>query len=125
MNIAMDRKKSYEDLKRTPRDFKEGDHVYLRVRPRKICLRMGACAKLEPWYCGPFEVLDRVGTISYRLALPPTMKAHIVFHVSLLKNYVHDSNHITDWSVIQVELEGEFQLEPQCLIDRKETLWPI
>ena len=85
---------------------------------------MGACAKLAPQYCGPFEVLDRVGHVAYRLELPPTFKAHNVFHVSLLKKYVHDANHIIDWSVIQVEPEGEFLPEPQCILDRKETpLW--
>jgi hypothetical protein len=61
---------------------------------------MGACAKLAPQYCGPFEVLDRVGPIAYRLALLPTLKEHNVSHVSLLKKYVHDSNHIIHWSVI-------------------------
>jgi hypothetical protein len=121
LKIAQNRQKSYADRKRTPREFKTGDHVYLRVRPRKSSLRMGACAKLAPRYCGPFEVLDRVGPVAYRLALPPTVKAHNVFHVSLLKKYVHDSNHIIDWSVIQVEPEGEFLPEPQCILDRKET----
>jgi hypothetical protein len=63
-----------------------------------------------------------VGLISYRLALRPTVKAHNVFHVSLLKKYVHDSNHIIDWSLVQVELEGELLPEPQCILDKKETL---
>ena len=52
--------------------------------------------------------------------ITPKVKAHNVFHVSLLNKYVHDYNHIIDWSVIQVELEGEFLPEPQCIIDRKE-----
>jgi hypothetical protein len=87
----------------------------------KSSLRMGVSSKLAPQYCGPFEVLERVGLVAYRLALPPTVKAHNVFHVSLLKKYVHDSNHIIDWSVIQVEPKGEFLPEPQCILDTKET----
>jgi hypothetical protein len=89
-----------------PREFKEGDHVYLQVRPRKRSLKMGACAKMAPQYCRPFEVLYTVGLVAYRITLPPIVKAPNVFHVSLLKKYVHDSNHIIDWSVIQVEPEG-------------------
>jgi hypothetical protein len=100
MKISEDRQKSYTDRKRTPREFKTRDHVYLRVSPRKISLRMGAFDKLEPCYFGPFEVLNRVGPVAYRIELPPIVKARNVFHVSLLKKYVHDSNHIIDWSVI-------------------------
>jgi hypothetical protein len=82
---------------------------------------MGACANLAPQYCGLFEVLYRVGLVAYRIALPPIVKAHNVFHISLLKKYVHDVNHIIYWSMIQVEPEGEFLPEAQCILDRKET----
>jgi hypothetical protein len=57
---------------------------------------MGTCAKLEPQFCVPFEILDRVGPLEYRIALSPTVKSHNCFHVSLLKKCVHDSSHITD-----------------------------
>ena len=90
------------------REFSVGDHVYLRVGARKSSLRLGSCAKLSPRYCGLFEVLERIGLVSYRVAFPSSTRAHNVFHVSLLKKYVHDPNHVINWDVIQVEPKGEF-----------------
>jgi ribosomal protein L21E len=120
--VAHDRKQSYENIKRTHREFKVGDHVYLQVKPKISSMRMGMCAKLAPRYCGPFEVLERIGPVAYKLALQPIVKYHNVFHVSLFKKYVHHSNHVIYWNLIQVELEGEFFLEPQCILDRRETM---
>ena len=63
------------------------------MRAKKSSLKLGSCAK-SPRYCGPFEVLERIGPVAYRLALLASTRAHNVFHVSLLKKYVHDPNHV-------------------------------
>ena len=68
------------------REFSVGDHVYLRVRARKSSLKLGSCAKLSPRYYGPFEVLERIGPVTYRLALPASTRAHNVFHVFCLRD---------------------------------------
>ena len=78
------------------------------MRENKSSLKLRSCAKLSPRYCGSFEVLERIGPVAYRLALPGNTRAHNVFHVSLLRRYVHDPNHVINWDVIQVEPEGEF-----------------
>ena len=72
----------------------------MRVRAKKSSLKLGIRAKLSPIYCGPFEVLKRIRPVAYRLAFPASTRAHNVFHVCLLKKYVHDPNHVTDWDVI-------------------------
>ena len=122
MKVAQDRQKSYVDKHRVHRDFSIGDHVYLRVKEKRSSLKLGSCAKLSPRYCGPFEVLERIGLVAYKLAFPSSTRAHNVFHVSLLKKYVHDTNHLINWDVIQVEPEGEFQIEPMHILVEKVTM---
>ena len=68
------------------KEFSVGDHVYLRVREKKISLKLGSCAKFSPRYYGSFEVLERIGPVAYRLALPASTRAHNVFHVFCLRN---------------------------------------
>ena len=70
--------------------------MFIKVRPKKSSLRLGICAKLVPRYCGPFEILSRVGQVAYQLVLPPNLKVHNVFHISVLKKYVHDATHVID-----------------------------
>jgi hypothetical protein len=80
------------------------------VKPKKSSLKLGSCAKLTTKFRCPFEILDKKGPIAYILALPASMNVHNVFHVFLLKKYVHDPNHGIDWTLIRVELEADFQL---------------
>jgi hypothetical protein len=101
-----------------------GDHAYLKVKAQKSSLKLGNYAKLAPRFCGPFEILARIGPVAYQLALPANLRIHNVFHVSLLKKYIHDPTHMIDWNLVQVEPEGEFQVEPLHILDQREiTLW--
>jgi hypothetical protein len=68
------------------------------------------------------EILEKVGSVAYMLAFPASMRVHNVFHVSFLKKCVHDPNQIIDWNMIQVEHEGNFQVEPVRIMDQKVNL---
>jgi hypothetical protein len=72
-------------------------------------LILGSYPKLVARYYGPFEILQRIRPIACMLYFPASMRVNNVFHMSLLKKYFHDPNHIIDWNVIQVEHEGDFR----------------
>ena len=94
---AQSRQKSYTNKRRRPLEFEVGDHVFLKVMPKRGVVRFGKRGKLSSRYIGPFEVLKRVGTVAYRLALPPSLSSvHAVFHVSMLKKYTPDPTHVVD-----------------------------
>ena len=74
--------------------------MYIKVNPDESTLRLGKYKKLAPRYCGPFEIIAKVGPVAYWLDLTPNIQVHNVFHVSILKTYVHDVSHVIDWNVI-------------------------
>ena len=89
--------KSYADVRRRPLEFEVGDQVFLKVMPKKGVLRFGKHNKLSSRFIGPFEILERVGTVAYRLALQPSMPGvHEVFHVSMLRRYTPNLAHVMD-----------------------------
>jgi hypothetical protein len=90
-----------------------GEHVFLKVKAKRSSLRLGSCPKLAVRYCGSFEVSREDRPSCIHACIPTSMRIHNVFHVSLLKKYVPDPNHVIDWTVIQVEHEGDFWVE-QC-----------
>jgi hypothetical protein len=77
-----------------------GDHFFLKVKDNKSSLKLGNYSKSETRYYGPFEILERIEPIDYMIAFPASMTIHNLFHVSLLKKYIPDANHVIDWDVI-------------------------
>jgi hypothetical protein len=76
---AHDRKKCYAYMKIRQHEFQVGDRVYLKVKVRRISLKLGNCSKLAPRFCGPFDILARIGPMAYQLALPANLKVYNVF----------------------------------------------
>ena len=86
--------------------------------PKRGVVRFGKRGKLSPRYIGPFEILERVGKIAYRLALPPSLSGvHEVFYVSMPWKYTLDPNHIVDWGEIVVDADGTFEEGPVRILD--------
>ena len=86
-------------------------------------VRFGERGKLSPRFIGPFEILERVGTFAYRLALPPSMSGvHEVFHVSMLWKYTPDPAHVVDWGQIEVDTDGTFEEGPVCIVDSRDQV---
>ena len=86
--------------------------------PKRGVIRFEKRGKLSPRYIGPFEVLERVGTVVYRLALPPSLSSvHEVFHVSMHQKYTPDPTHIVDWGELVVDADGTFKEVPVRIMD--------
>ena len=87
-----------------------GDHVFLKVMPKREMVRFGKRGKLAPRYIGLFEILERVSTIAYRLALSPGLSSiHEVFHISMLQKYTPNPSHVVDWGGIVVDTDETFE----------------
>ena len=118
---AQSRQKSYADVRRRPLEFEVGDHVFLKVMPKRGVVMFGKRGKLSPRFIGPFEILERIGTVVYRLALPPSMSGvHEVFHVSMLRKYTPDLAHVVDWGQIEVDTDETFEEGPVCIVDSRD-----
>ena len=117
---AQGRQKNYADKRRRPLDFEVGDHVFIKVSPTKGIMRFGKKGKLSPRYVGPFEVLEKIGVVAYRLALPPDLShVHSVFHVSMLRKYVMDPSHVLDYVPLEVQPDLSYLEKPIKILDHK------
>ncbi|GJV27396.1 hypothetical protein Tco_1383844 [Tanacetum coccineum] len=82
-----------------------------------------AWASLSPRFIGPFEILERIGEVSYRLALPPQLShVHDVFHVSLLRGYHYHPLHVASYPFDQIQPDMSLSEEPESILDRQERV---
>ena len=83
-------------------------------------LRFGKKGNLSPRFISPYEILERVGPIAYRLALPPELaKLHNVFHVSMLRRYRSDESHVLLAQEVHVQSDFSYDEELKAILSRE------
>jgi len=119
LKAARDRQKSYADKRRKPLEFEVGDRVLLKVSPWKGTIRFGKRGKLNPRYIGPFEIIQRIGPVAYKLDLPPELgNVHNTFHVSNLKKCLAHVPEIIPVADVRVDDKLQIVNEPIAILDR-------
>ncbi|GJV78336.1 putative reverse transcriptase domain-containing protein [Tanacetum coccineum] len=120
LKSTRDRQKSYADKRCKMLEFEVGDRVLLRVLPWKGVVHFGKKSKLAPRYVGPFEILERIGLVAYRLRLPEELNnVHDTFHVSNLKKCLADANLHVLLDEIKVDKTLRFVEEPVEIMDQE------
>ncbi|KAL0549074.1 hypothetical protein IC582_013554 [Cucumis melo] len=120
MHTAQSRQKSYADVRQKDLEFEVGDKVFLKVAPMRGVVRFERRGKLSPRFVGPFEILERIGPVAYRLALPPSLSTvHDVFHVSMLRKYVPDPSHVVDYEPLEIDENLSYTEQPVEVLARE------
>ncbi|GKF40893.1 hypothetical protein Tco_0124235, partial [Tanacetum coccineum] len=123
LQAARDRQKSYANIIRKPLEFQVGDHVMLKVSPRKGIIRFGKRGKLNPRYIRPFKILEWIGPVAYKLELPEELSnVHSTFHVSNLKKCLSDDSLVIPMKELRLDDKLNFVEEPVEIMDRDGKL---
>ncbi|GJX05926.1 putative reverse transcriptase domain-containing protein [Tanacetum coccineum] len=120
LKAVRDRQKNYADNRRKLLEFEVGDRVMLKVSPWKGVVRFGKKGKLAPRYVKPFEILERISSVAYRLRLPEELSGvHHMFHMSNLKKCLVDASLHVPLNEIKVDKTLRFVEEPVEIMDRE------
>ena len=110
MKSTQSQHKSYTDKRKRPLEFQTGDSVFLKVAPLKGMMWFAEKGKLGPRYIGPFKILEKIGKVAYRLALPLELSSiHNIFHVSMLQKYVSDLSYVLENEPIEVHEDLSYE----------------
>ncbi|KAL4592717.1 hypothetical protein LXL04_005720 [Taraxacum kok-saghyz] len=107
---------------RRDKEFQVGDLVHLRLRIyRQSSVQRRSSHKLCKRYFGPFKITARIGSVAYRLELPPGSRIHPVFHVSLLRPCYGDSTH-SSLPLPTTFVDDLPLIEPEAVLDHRTIL---
>ncbi|XP_050894944.1 uncharacterized protein LOC127101543 [Lathyrus oleraceus] len=120
MKTSQSRQESYHDNSRKELEFQEGDHVFFRVTLVTGVGRALKSQKLRSSFIGPYQILQRIREVAYRIALPPPLaNFHDVFHVSQLRRYILDPSHVIQVDNVQVRDNLTIKVSPMRIEDRE------
>ena len=103
--------------------FEVEDHVFLKISPRRGLIRFGKSGKLSPRFIGPFEILERIGEVAYRLVLPPQhFRVHDMFHIRMLWKYEPDPSHVLDWTDLEVDEDASYEERSVKVLDTRDQV---
>jgi hypothetical protein len=120
LKATKSRQESYANKRHRPLEFEVGDHVYLRVSPMKGMNRFGMKGKLAPRYIRPFPILQRCGTVTYKLELLPSLaRVHDIFHVSQLKKCLKAPVDVVLLELTLLEADLTYPEHPIKILDQK------
>ena len=120
IRVAQSRQKSYADKRRRPLEFQVGDKVFLKVSPTRGVKRFGVRGKLSPRYIGPYEIIEKLNPVAYRLELLAELKhVHNVFHISQLRKYMPDPDHIIVSEPIDIANDLVYEKHLVQILDRR------
>jgi hypothetical protein len=123
LKAAKSHQETYANKRRRPLEFKVGDHVYLRVSLMKGVKRFGVKEKLAPHYIGPFPILEKCGTMAYKLDLPPSLaRVHGIFHVLQLKKCLKAPMDIMLLEVTLLEVDLSYPEHPIKVLHQKDSV---
>jgi hypothetical protein len=114
---------TYANKRRQPLEFEVGDHVYLRVSPMKCVKRFGVKGKLAPRYIRPFPILEKCGTVAYKLDLPPSLaRVHDNFQVLQLKKCLKAPMDVVLLEMTPLEADLSYPKHPIKVLDQKDRV---
>ncbi|XP_052192786.1 uncharacterized protein LOC127801582 [Diospyros lotus] len=119
---AQNRQKSYTDTRRRNLEFQVGDKMYLKISPLRMVTQSNKKnGKLSPRYIGPYDIVERIGPVAYRLALPMDLSnLYDVFHVSQLRKHEPEPSQVMPTEVVKVQENLSYFEKPVKILDRRD-----